>query len=185
MAWNIGQVAVPFYVYALGPAERATTLQWSGWITGVTPLMTILATPVWVRLGARSPKWAYIVSHVLQSGCFVFMGSIHSLGSLLIARIALGCAGAASVFAFVVAGQLERTNVRNVAAVMHAAMMIGPAIGPLIGAAVIVRYGMGGSFLVGGALLAVCAVLLVGLVLYGNRLIARRCDLLSVLRAGS
>src|SRR5438874_379063 len=60
-AWTFVQVGLPFYVQRIGGGSRATTLRWIGWILGITPILTIVTTPIWMRISRRSPVRVYVL----------------------------------------------------------------------------------------------------------------------------
>ena len=41
-AWSFAYVSLPFYIRRLSGGDTANTLRWTGWILGVTPLVTAL-----------------------------------------------------------------------------------------------------------------------------------------------
>ena len=41
-AWSFAYVSLPFYAERPSGGDTATTLRWTGWILGVTPLVTAL-----------------------------------------------------------------------------------------------------------------------------------------------
>jgi hypothetical protein len=48
-AWSFVFISLPYYVQRLSPLPAAETLRWTGWILGITPLMTVLMAPWWGR----------------------------------------------------------------------------------------------------------------------------------------
>jgi len=96
-AWSFVYVSLPFYVQRLSGGGAASTLRWTGWILGVTPLLTLVMAPVWGRLaGPRDPKLFYVAVQSLQGLAFFGMTLARSLGELLAVRLVLGLVGASS-----------------------------------------------------------------------------------------
>ena len=164
-AWSFVYVSLPFHIHGLSPYDEATTLVWIGWSLGVTSLVTVLTSPLWGRLAGRGdPKRFYVLIEMLQALGFIGMALARTLPELFVTRVILGVMGAASTFAFIIAGRGAETAevLRRIAAV-QSAMTVGQVVGPLAGAVVAARLGFRPSFVVGGAILIGCA----GLVAWG------------------
>ena len=154
-AWSFAFISLPFYVQAISPYDPATTLRWTGWILGISSLVTVLTSPAWGRAGERgNPRAQYLLVQLFQGVGFMGMAIAHTLPQLLVARLVLGAMGAASTLAFIMAGRLTdpREVSREVAAV-QLAMTLGQVLGPLGGAATAARIGFRPSFVVAGFIL--------------------------------
>ena len=163
-AWSFVYVSLPFYIQRLSPGDRVSTLKWTGWILGISPLVTVVTAPVWGRLaGHGNPRTFYVVVELLQGIGFFLMALARTLFELFLARLFLGVMGAASTFAFIIAARSESGEVRREVSAIQSAMTVGQVFGPLAGAVVAARVGYTASFLLGGAILWGCA----GLVRWG------------------
>ena len=159
-AWSFVYVSLPFYIQRLSTVDPVSTLRWTGWILGISALVTVATTPVWGRLaGKRNPKTFYVVVEILQGLGFVGMAMARSLLELFLARLVLGAMGAASTFAFIIAGRSPDRDVRREVSAIQSAMTVGQILGPLAGAVAAARIGFVPSFLLGGAILWGCAAL--------------------------
>ena len=113
-AWSFVYVSLPFYIQRLSTVDPASTLRWTGWILGISALVTVVTTPIWGRLAGRgNPKTFYVVVEILQGLGFVGMAMARSLFELFLARLVLGAMGAASTFAFIIAGRSPAHEVRR------------------------------------------------------------------------
>jgi DHA1 family multidrug resistance protein-like MFS transporter len=159
-AWQFVYVTLPFHVQAISPYDEPATLTWTGWILGISALVTVVTAPAWGRWAERgNPKTLYILVELLQGILFVGMALARTVVELFVARFVLGLVGAASTFAFVIAGRsATTTEVRREVAAVQSAMTIGQVIGPLAGALVAARVGFRASFVVGGVILMTCAL---------------------------
>ncbi|MBI4609905.1 MAG: MFS transporter [Candidatus Rokubacteria bacterium] len=163
-AWSFVYVSLPFYIQRLGPGDPIATLRWTGWILGISPLTTVVTAPVWGRLaGYGNPKTFYVVVELLQGVGFFLMALARTLPELFLARLLLGIMGAASTFAFIIAGRSRGEDVRRQVSAIQSAMTVGQVLGPLAGAIAAARLGFTASFLLGGAILWGCS----GLVRWG------------------
>src|SRR5262245_65729770 len=99
-------ISLPFYVQAISPYDSGTTLRWTGWILGISSLVTVVTSPAWGRLGDRGdPRAQYVWVQLFQGIAFMGMAMAHTLPQLLVARLVLGAMGAASTLAFIIAGR--------------------------------------------------------------------------------
>ncbi len=154
-AWGFVFISLPFFISEISTTDPQSTLRWTGWIVGVTSLVTVLTGPAWGRLAASGdPKRYYVLIQLFQGFGFLGMAVSRSLFELLVARIVLGFMGAASTLAFLIVGRERdpRAVQRHVAAI-QTAMTSGQILGPLGGAVAAARLGFRGSFVVGAVIL--------------------------------
>jgi MFS family permease len=160
-AWSFVFVSLPFHIQRVSTLDPAATLRWTGWIIGITSLITVVTAPVWGRYAARgNPKACYVVVEALQGLGFFVMALARTLPELFFARLILGAMGAASTLAFIMVGRsVEGDEVRRRIAALQSAMTVGQVVGPLFGAIAAARLGIRGSFVLGGLILLGCAAL--------------------------
>ena len=160
-AWSFVFVSLPFHIQRISTVDPVATLRWTGWILGITSLVTVVTAPVWGRYAARGdPKACYVAVEALQGLGFFVMALASTLPELFFARLVLGAMGAASTLAFIMAGRsLDTDAVRRRIATLQSSMTVGQVIGPLVGAIAAARLGIRGSFVLGGAILLGCAAL--------------------------
>jgi DHA1 family multidrug resistance protein-like MFS transporter len=158
-AWSFVYVSLPFYIQRLGPADPIAGLRWTGWILGITPLVTVVMAPVWGRLAGRgNPKAFYVVVQSFQGLVFFGMALARSLPELFAVRLALGVVGASSTFAFIMAGRAGHDDaVRRQVASVQGMMTVGQVLGPLAGAIAAARMGFRASFVLGAVILLASA----------------------------
>ena len=160
-AWSFVFVSLPFHIQRISPLDPAATLRWTGWILGITSLVTVMTAPVWGRYAARGdPKACYVAVEALQGLGFFVMALATTLPELFLARLILGAMGAASTLAFIMAGRVPDTDaVRRRIATLQSSMTVGQVIGPLVGAIAAARMGIRASFVLGGLILLGCAAI--------------------------
>ena len=160
-AWSFVFVSRPFYIETIAHGDAASTLRWTGWILGISPLVTVLTAPLWGRYAEhRRPRRLYVAVQVFQGVAFFGMVVATTLPGLFLARLVLGVMGAASTFAFMMAGRSgDAFTVRRQVAAIQSGMTIGQVIGPLAGALIAARIGFRPSFVVGALILLGCAAL--------------------------
>jgi len=157
-SWSFVYVSLPFHVQTMSPFDATATLRWTGWILGISPLVTIVTAPVWGRLAERfDPKTCFVSTQLFQGVAFFGMALARTLAELFASRLVLGVTGAASTFAFISAGRsTDVTEVRRQVAAVQSGMTIGQVIGPLAGAIAAARLGFRPSFVLGGLILIAC-----------------------------
>src|SRR5438309_4168764 len=108
-AWSFVFVSLPFHIHRVSTLDPTATLRWTGWIIGITSLVTVLTAPVWGRYAARgNPKACYVAVEGLQGLGFFVMALARTLPELFFARLILGAMGAASTLAFIMVGARRR-----------------------------------------------------------------------------
>lgn len=164
-AWSFVYVSLPFHIQDITPLDATATLRWTGWILGISPLVTVATAPIWGHYAERgNPKAMYVAVEGLQGLTFFGMALARTLPELFLARMVLGIMGAASTFAFIIAGRAPETAaVRQRVAAIQSAMTVGQVIGPLAGAFAAAQLGFRESFVLGGVILLGCS----GLVHWG------------------
>jgi MFS family permease len=162
-SWSFVHVSLPFYIQDVSPFDHATTLRWTGWILGISPLVTVITAPISGRIaGNRDPKRAFVWTQGLQGAGFVVMAFAKSLPQIFFARFLLGAMGAVSTFAFIMAGR-SGGDVRREVSEIQLGMTLGQVLGPAAGALTAARLGFRSSFMLASAMLGFCA----GLVGFG------------------
>ena len=160
-SWSFVAVSLPFHIQRISTADAAATLTWTGWILGISSLVTVLIAPLWGRLAYRgNPKRFFVAIQFLQGVAFFGMAVARTLPELFGARLVLGAMGASSTFAFIGAGRsADPAAMRREISAIQSAMTIGQVIGPLVGAITAARLGFRPSFVVGGLILLGCGAL--------------------------
>jgi MFS family permease len=156
-AWSFVYVSLPFYIQSISTLDAIATLRWTGWILGVSPLITVVTAPLSGRLGERiDPKRGYIAVQMFQGVGFLLMALARTLPELFFARLLLGLMGAVSTFAFIIVGR-SSPDVRRGVSAIQSGMTLGQVLGPAAGAVVAARLGFRLSFLLAGLMLWGCS----------------------------
>lgn len=158
-AWSFVYVSLPFHIQRMSTLDSASTLRWTGWILGISPLITVITAPISGRVGERvDPKRGFIAVQAFQGLGFVGMALAHTLAELLFARMLLGLMGAVSTFAFIMVGR-SGGDVRRQVSYIQSGMTLGQVLGPAAGAIVAARVGFRLSFVLGAFMLWACSAL--------------------------
>jgi DHA1 family multidrug resistance protein-like MFS transporter len=161
-AWSFVFVSLPFQVERVSAGRPSATLAWTGWILGITSLVSVVAGPVWARRGERGdPKTACVVVQALQGLGFLATGLARSVLELFAARLLLGVVGSFSTLAFIIVGrEADPAVMRRRLATVQSALVVGTLVGPLPGAIAAARLGFQLTYFTGALVLAVSAALL-------------------------
>ena len=158
-AWSFVYVSLPFHIQRMSTLEPAATLRWTGWILGVSPLITVITAPLSGRLGERvDPKRGFTAVQAFQGLGFLGMALARTLPEMLLARMLLGLMGAVSTFAFIMVGR-SGGDVRRQVSSIQSGMTLGQVLGPAAGAVVAARLGFQLSFIFGALMLWACSAL--------------------------
>lgn len=161
-AWSFVFISLPFHIQHISTGDEAATLRWTGWIMGITSLVSVFAAPVWGRLADRgNPGRYYVIVESFQGLAFCAIALVRSLIELFATRLTLGLMGSSSTFAFMLAARAgDPTAVRQQIALVQGALTVGGVVGPLAGAISAARLGFRVSFLLGGVILLGAAALI-------------------------
>ena len=158
-AWSFIYVSLPFHLQRMSTLDEAATLRWTGWILGISPLITVVTAPLSGRLGERiDPKRGFIAVQVLQGLGFLGMALARTLPEMLLARMLLGLMGAVSTFAYIMVGR-SGGDVRRQVSYIQSGTTLGQVLGPAAGALVAAQIGFRRSFVIGAFMLWGCSAL--------------------------
>ena len=167
-AWSFIYVSLPFHIQKMSTLDPAATLRWTGWILGISPLITVVTAPISGRIGEHvDPKRGFIAVQAFQGVGFLGMALARTLPEMLIARMLLGLMGAVSTFAFIMVGR-SGGDVRRQVSYIQSGMTLGQVLGPAAGAVVAARIGFRLSFVLGAGMLWACSALVAWGVPRGN-----------------
>jgi len=118
------------------------------------------ASPIWGFLADRFGRKAMYARSVAAGAAVLSVQSIvTSVPQLVAVRIANGVfTGSQTAAAMLLAGIVPRERTGYALGLMNAAVQVGNLVGPVLGGIVVVAVGLRTSFLIGAALLVVCAV---------------------------
>jgi len=158
-AWSFIYVSLPFHIQKMSTLDPAATLRWTGWILGISPLITVITAPISGRVGEHiDPKRGFIAVQAFQGLGFLGMAMARTLPEMLVARMLLGLMGAVSTFAFIMIGR-SGGDVRRQVSYIQSGMTLGQVLGPAAGALVAARVGFRLSFVLGAFMLWGCSAL--------------------------
>ncbi len=160
-SWSFVLVTLPFYVQRLSTLDASATLRWTGWILGISSLITVVTAPAWGRYGGRGhAKALFTMVQFAQGAAFFGTAAARTLTELFLSRVVLGFAGAGSTFAIITVGRTaDAASVRREIGRIQSGMTLGQVFGPLVGALAAARVGFRASFVVGGLILFACGAL--------------------------
>ena len=79
-AWSFVYVSLPFHIQKISTLDEVSTLRWTGWILGISPLATVVTAPWLGRIGGRrNPKTAFEIIQYLQGAAFFAMAMARTL----------------------------------------------------------------------------------------------------------
>ncbi len=157
---------LPLYVQQLGASSPAAVVQWSGVAFGATFFGTAITAPIWGRLADRFGRKPMLVRAAVGMAIVMsLIGMAHSVTELVVLRLIAGLVGGFASASIVMVGtQAPRDRAGWALGILSTGALAGNLIGPLIGGFLPSWVGIRGTFFVGGAVIAVAALLTIVLV---------------------
>ena len=151
---------LPLYVEQLGVRSASAIVQWSGVAFGATFLGTAVTSPLWGHLADRFGRKPMLVRAALGMAVMMsLIGTAHNVIELVTLRLLAGLVGGYAAAATVMIGtQAPREKSGWALGVLSTGALSGNLVGPLVGGFLPSLVGIRGTFFVGGALIAVAAV---------------------------
>jgi MFS family permease len=152
---------LPLYVRQLGVESSSAVIQWSGIAFGATFLGTAATAPLWGRLADRYGRKAMLVRAAVGMAIVMsLIGVVHSVHQLVALRLIAGLVGGyASASTVMVGSQAPRERAGWALGILSTGALAGNLVGPLVGGFLPGWVGIRGTFFVGGAMIAVAALL--------------------------
>ncbi len=145
---------LPLYIQELGVTDPGDAALWSGFLFGVSPLLSGLLAPLWAILAERHGRKAMMQRAL---GVFIFviaaMAFATNVYQLLALRVLLGVFGGFGVMAVALASTLApREQVGEAVGLLQATQLASGIGAPLLGGVVVDAVGLERSFFVASAL---------------------------------
>jgi DHA1 family multidrug resistance protein-like MFS transporter len=152
---------LPLYVQQLGVSTPSAVVQWSGVAFGATFFGTAITAPLWGRLADRYGRKPMLVRAAVGMAVVMsLIGVAHNLTELVVLRLIAGLIGGYASASIVMVGtQVPRERSGWALGVLSTGALAGNLVGPLVGGFLPTWVGIRGTFFVGGAIIAVAALL--------------------------
>jgi MFS family permease len=152
---------LPLYVQQLGVSTPSAVVQWSGVAFGATFFGTAITAPLWGRLADRYGRKPMLVRAAVGMAVVMsLIGLAHNLTELVVLRLIAGLIGGYASASIVMVGtQVPRERSGWALGVLSTGALAGNLVGPLVGGFLPTWVGIRGTFFVGGAIIAVAALL--------------------------
>jgi DHA1 family multidrug resistance protein-like MFS transporter len=164
LAWNVCAPFLPLRIQQLGVGDLAEVARQAGSLVGLSGLLNAGLAPAWSQVGSTYGYRLQVLRAHLGTGLgWMLYGLARTPAELAGSAIVLGSfSGNYPHYVALAAGRAAPAEVGRAVGDLQAASQIGNTIGPLVGAAVATRLGVGATFFVCAALslLAVCLVVL-------------------------
>lgn len=157
---------LPLYVQQLGVSSPAAVVQWSGVAFGATFFGTAITAPLWGRLADRYGRKPMLIRAAVGMAIVMsLIGLAHNLTELVVLRLIAGLIGGYASASIVMVGtQAPRERAGWALGVLSTGALAGNLVGPLVGGFLPTYVGIRGTFFVGGAIIAVAALLTIVIV---------------------
>jgi DHA1 family multidrug resistance protein-like MFS transporter len=153
---------LPIYIQQMGETDVGRIAVWTGVSLGVTPAMTALLAPAWGRLADRyGRKFMVLRSLAAFIVLMAAMGFATAPWHLVALRVVQGVfAGYGALSLVMAAESAPEGRMAQSIGLVQTAQRLGPALGPVIGAAVAGLVGLRASFFVTAVFYLVAFVLM-------------------------
>jgi MFS family permease len=153
---------LPIYIQQMGETDVGRIAVWTGVSLGVTPAMTALLAPAWGRLADRyGRKFMVLRSLAAFVVLMAAMGFVTRPWHLVALRVVQGLfAGYGALSLAMAAESAPEGRMAQSIGLVQTAQRLGPALGPVIGAAVVGLVGLRASFIVTAGFYLVAFVLM-------------------------
>jgi DHA1 family multidrug resistance protein-like MFS transporter len=161
LAFSFALPFIPLYVQELGVADVTQAGIWAGAMAGGFALVMGLMGPVWGMVADRYGR-RLMIQRALFGACVIIgaMSLVQSPEQLLALRLLQGAVtGVVAATSTVVSLMVPRQRLASALGLMHAALFVGTAAGPVLGGVVSDQFGFRAAFVATGALFLVSGVL--------------------------
>lgn len=157
---------LPLFVQQLGIHGITRVTLWAAFLSGCSAIGMAVASPIWGVLADRHGRKIMVMRASLSAAVLIgLMGLVSNVYQLLALRLLQGFfTGTVSASQALVSSQTPRKRLGFALGVMQTAVFVGNSVGPLIGGFTAEVVGFRFSFVVGGALLLTCGLLVTFLV---------------------
>ena len=162
IGFSFGLPFLPFFIRDLGVTDTADQAFWSGILLAATGVTLAVFAPLWGLLADRYGRKPMVIRSMFGGTVVLMLMSFSSsIGQLLVLRLLQGMlTGTISASVALVASVTPQRRSGFALGMMQAAVLLGVAIGPLVGGAVADLFGYRASFRA-GALMVLLGGLLV------------------------
>jgi MFS family permease len=152
---------VPLFIQDLGVTDPGQAALWSGISGGIGGLFMMLSGPFWGILGDRYGRKKNVLRALIGSAIVLAATAlVTDVYQLVGFRVMLGLVSGTWVTVMALASsQAPRHKVTFAIGIVQSASFLGLTLGPLIGGALADSIGFRGSFLVTGAVVGLCGLL--------------------------
>lgn len=153
---------LPLYVTVLGISDASEVAMWSGILMGAASLCAALSNPYWGAMADRKGRKPMVEKVLFMYGLIIIsMAMVSNVYQLLTLRIMQGlCGGFVAAGNALVISSTPPEEISFTVGMFQTSIIVGGAVGPLIGGLVADFFGYRQPFVVFG-LLCLCALLIV------------------------
>lgn len=153
---------LPLFIKDLGNYDPGMAAKWSGWIQGITFVMSAIFSPIWGVVGDKYGRKSMVLRAFYgMAGTMVLMMFATTPLQIFFIRMLHGClAGAVSATIALVSTVTHDKKMASTMGILHTAMMSGTVGGPFLGGILADAMGFRMCFLVTSSILFLCGILI-------------------------
>ncbi|QHT63286.1 multidrug efflux MFS transporter [Paenibacillus lycopersici] len=148
---------LPLYIKQLGVEDAAAIAQYSGLAFGITFILSALFSPIWGHAADKFGRKPMLLRASLGMAVVVFsMGFAHNVYELVGLRLLQGIiTGYSTACTTLIATQTDKDHAGWALGTLSTAGISGSLLGPLIGGAIELKFGLTYVFFITGAMLMI------------------------------
>lgn len=145
---------LPLYVTHLGIEDAASVAMWAGLLVGASSFCAAISNPFWGALADRKGRKPMVEKVLLMFGLIMMtMAFVYNIYQLLVLRMLQGlCGGFVAASTALAVSMSPNDKVSFTMGTLQASLIVGGAIGPMIGGVIADSFGYRMPFIVFGAL---------------------------------
>ncbi len=152
---------LPFFIEELGIADRSQQTWWAGVTLAATGVTLAIFAPIWGLLADKYGRKSMVIRSMIGGTLvLILMSFSRNIGDLFVCRLIQGAfTGTVSASLALVASVTPPKRSGFALGMMQAAVLVGNAIGPLVGGVVADQFGYRAAFRIGSVLVFLGSVL--------------------------
>ncbi len=163
MGFNFVLPFLPYYIQELGVREAESLRMWTGIIASAPALSFAVVSPFWGMAADRLGKKLMILRAMITGGIIMMLYAFCStVQAVAILRVIQGCfTGTIAASTTMVAAGTPRNKLSYALGFLSSSNYIGTSLGPLVGGVFAESFGFRTTFIVGGVILFIGAIIVI------------------------
>jgi DHA1 family multidrug resistance protein-like MFS transporter len=153
---------LPLYIKQLGITDPGDAALWSGFLFGISPLLSGLLAPLWSTLAERHGRKVMLQRSLAAFTVLIaLMAFVTNIYQLLALRLAIGIFGGVAAMSVALASTIApRQRVGEAVGLIQATQLASGIAAPFIGGVIVDAFGLKGSFFLASGLCVIAFLII-------------------------